>query len=147
MYFAYTAPPVLLETIQVPGDGTTVQSTTVLDAAEQYGLKATGTYRFANWGEYGIADAQCSYRPAAYGGPGWVNGALLGSANYLEVWVDGSAFDWQPTDCDEATHTYTGGITGTGQVSFFIPDSCGGGTLGCYGDNSGYITVELWWTG
>jgi hypothetical protein len=141
----YVDPVYLGETIQVPGTGGHVQSS-VLTVGGDYILKASGTYRFANWGEYGIADAHCNYRSASYGGPGWVHSA----SNYLEVWVDGAPFAWGPDNCpvltaDPIGHAYEGTVTGAGAaLDFFIPDSCSGTVLGCYGDNSGFITVELW---
>jgi hypothetical protein len=148
-YFTYTIQAVLLETIQVPGTNATgVTSATTLESGVDYRLEASGTYQFANWGEFGIADAQCSYRDAGHGGEGWVNGGALGSANYLEVWMDGATVDWQPETCDESGHSYSLDVTGTGSTAGFnILDSCGGGTPGCYEDNSGYITVEIWWLG
>jgi hypothetical protein len=142
-YFRYEIEPVLVDTVEVPGTGGTVESIVLADGVD-FEFRASGTYRFANWGAAGIADAQCSYRVV---GEPWVNGDDLSSANYLEVWVDEAAFGWQPGDC-QADHLYTGGYTGDGSTAeFFIPDSCGGGTLGCYSDNSGFITVDIYWLG
>lgn len=155
-YSTYTVEEVLVDTVQVPSDGSHVTSTDLVDGGG-FELRASGTYRFANWGAAGIADAQYSYRkpgqiPVGYvpdgNGFAWVNGKDLGSANYLEVWVNGGAFDWQPSDAFQPDHRYNGHLTGDGgSVDFFIPDSCGGGVLGCYGDNSGHITVDVWWVG
>lgn len=145
----------LLETVQVPGyqagprepvTVVPVHSTTVLAAGEGYELRASGTYTFAGWGVYGIADAHCNYRSALYGGPGWTHSAQY----YLEVWVNGAMFDWGPDNCPTLTtsninHDYSGTITGAGTtINFQIMDSCSGSTPGCYTDNSGYIPVEIW---
>ena len=141
-YFTYTVDKVLVETVQVPSENAVgISSTILLGDGVDYLLKASGTYDYGP----GLADAQCSDRP---GSAGWLNGDFLGSSNYLEVWVDGAAFDWTPAEGCQATHLYSGTYSGDGStVAFFIPDSCRGGTLGCYGDNSGYITVEIWWLG
>jgi hypothetical protein len=152
-YFTYTIQGWrLLETVQVrgylePGEIVpVVDSTTALNAGELYQLRASGTYRFANWGAFGIADAHCNYRSSLYGGPGWMHSTL----NYLEVWVNGAVFDWGPDNCPTLTadpigHSYNGFITGTGStISFQIMDSCSGSIPGCYQDNSEFITVEIW---
>lgn len=156
MYFGYTVQEVLFETILVPSDGAVVSSAALVDGAT-YELRASGTYRFAGWEDAGIADAQCSLRKAPYipdgytpdpiTGFAWVNGEDLGSVNYLEVWMDDVSVDWNPGTCQD-DHLYNGAVPGEGiALEFFIPDSCGGGVLGCYGDNSGFITVEIWWMG
>ena len=55
-----------VETIEVLSDGSTVASINALENGVTYLLEASGTYRFANWGKYGIADAEWSYRSSAY---------------------------------------------------------------------------------
>ncbi len=134
---------VVIETVDVPSETPAGMSSTIpLDAGEAYTLKASGTYQYGNGPR--MADAQCSDRTGA---GGWLNGdGLTAAPNYLEVWVDGSAFNWTPTaGCQTTSHLYEGAFTGTGgTVAFHIPDSCSGTTLGCYTDNIGSITVEIW---
>ena len=149
-YFTYKIQPVLIETIYVPSDGS-VASSAALTNGIGYELRASGTYRFANWGDAGIADAQCSLRP-----PGesysfhdeavdiWVNGDVLPVPyeNFLEVWIDGATVDWSPNTCEESEHLYTLEVDGDGSVvEFRIEDNA-------YGDNSdGDLQVEIWWLG
>lgn len=150
MWFGYTVQAALVETILVPSDGSTVSSAALVDGSS-YELRASGTYRFANWGEAGIADAQCSLRPPgvwysfhSYSVDTWVPGDAmpLPYTSMLEVKVDGVPFAWQPTTCDTTDHLYTGSEDGAGSsVDFQIVDSS-------YGDNvDGDLQVEIWWTG
>ncbi|MFO7691210.1 MAG: hypothetical protein R6W83_11775 [Cryobacterium sp.] len=147
-HFTYVVQKVLVDTVQVPGTGGTVESTALADGIG-FEFSASGTHRLANWGDAGMADAQCSCRleaclPAGYvadNGAAWVNGDDLSWPNYLEVWVDGAAFDWQP-DMQGAPfgrdpgNLYTGTYTGDGTTAeFFIPDNY-------YSDNSGFITIH-----
>lgn len=154
MWFNYTVQEGLFETIMVPsrnaaGTGNEVVTSAALVDGADYELRANGTYRFANWGANGIADAQCSLRPDGT----WLNGNDIGTPreNYLEVWagdiVAPAAIDWSPGTC-QPSYLYTSTFTSVGiPVSFTIMDACSPTVDGCYGDNSGYITVEIWWTG
>ena len=142
-YFEYEVEPQyeIVETVCVPSgyvDG--VDSTTTLTLGQEYELRASGTYRFANWGEYGIADAEYSYRSAAYtpnSNAGWIQGeGYFTSPCGLDVQVDNACVHWG--DLDETNHEYEIIYSGTGGiVHFHIHDSA-------YGDNEGCIEVEIW---
>ncbi len=132
----------LVDTIIVPSTGTVVFSTAVLENGVVYELKASGTYKFTNWTNAGIADARCSLRiPGSYNNTGaiaWIDGNVFPGVlqYYLQVWAGGSHVAWG-TACD-LTHIYIGSFTGSGTtVNFKIWDTN-------YGDNSGNIVVKIY---
>jgi len=131
--------PEYIETVTVSSDGSTSVSTNVLESGFTYLLEASGTYRFANWGEYGIADAEWAYRNDGYSNPnsyGWTLGedvypSILG----LDVQVNGGNVYWGDYNNE---HVYVLSYPGdNNQVSFNIYDSA-------YGDNSGDLTVDIY---
>jgi len=131
------------DTVEVNAFGDEASSTLVTKLGANYELVATGTYKFANWGEYGIADAKFNYRDAAHGGPGWVNGADFASPHEYALQVNFfgsgglplSPISWQGDY--NLDHTYTAEVIGTGTTfSFMIWDNY-------TGDNSGFITVTI----
>jgi len=131
--------PIFVETVEVPSDGSSVTSTNVLGSGVTYLLEASGTYSFANWGLYGIADAEWAYRNDGYSDPnpfGWTLGedtypSVLG----LDVLVNGGNVYWGDYN---SAHNYVLSYTGNGNpVSFDIYDSH-------YSDNSGFITVDIY---
>ncbi len=135
-----------VEDLSVACDGGLPEVSVVLTADEEYMIMAEGTYRFANWGEAGIADARYSYRvpsqvPAGYPpstDPRWVDGADLptGWEYYLQLWIDGVNVPWVETFNED--HIYTVELTGTGSpLEFIILDSS-------YGDNSGALIVTIY---
>ena len=135
----YHVGPTFVENVEVLGTGETAESDTSLQLGVDYFLEASGTYRFANWGSYGIADAEWAYRDATHapgGIAGWVKGeGYYASACGLDVQVDGSCVDWG--DPVSPTNEYSIDYVGTGgQVSFYIYDSS-------YVDNSGSISVNI----
>jgi len=143
-YFEYLVEPQyeFVETVDVPSeyiDG--IDSTIPLTLGQEYELRASGTYRFANWGEYGIADAEWSYRNASHvplgEDAGWIQGeGYFTSPCGLDVQVDNTCVHWG--DLDEPNHKYEIIYSGTGSiVHFHIYDSE-------YSDNSGSIDVEIW---
>jgi hypothetical protein len=153
-YFVYTvhgcAP---VETVTVPSNGDVVSSATLTSGAF-YRLDASETYRFANWGDQGIADAECSYRTDAYlppaftPRPGWISGDALtafyggsipAGASWLEVSVNDADVNWNSgaNTCDTTDHTYSAEVTGTGSPATFKIYDDG------YTDNSGSITVAI----
>ncbi len=143
-YFSYTVQPILVDTVQVTPYGTDkyipipTYSNIDLEEGKNYSLKASGTYRFANWGEYGIADAAWNYRNAAHA-PGGIAGWYQQASQRLQVWIGGAAVTWQPT-LFNPDHIYTFDVNGDGnQLMFTIVDDA-------YSDNSGFITVEIYWT-
>ncbi|QHO63425.1 DUF11 domain-containing protein [Candidatus Chazhemtobacterium aquaticus] len=86
-------------TYTVPVNNTSV-STADLPAGD-YALLAHGTYRFANWGDAGIADAGYSLRIpgqsySAHTNPydTWVSGDELNTPGALEIQVNGNNVDW-----------------------------------------------------
>lgn len=124
-----------LSTIEVSGVGWPSYFT--VEEGRAYELRASGTY---SWGDENdpnhplVGDAQCvSIAGGAY------------FANYspvpmLEVTVDESDGSWQPSGCDPL-HQYTASGVGDGDVhSLRILDA---GPVP-YGDNSGFISVEIW---
>jgi len=142
MCFCYDIDRLLVDTVQVPPFGTALDtpiptySNIDLEAGKDYLLVASGTYRFANWGDYGIADAAWNYRSAAYA-PGGIAGWYQQTTNRLQVWIDGTPVTWQPTTFNPE-HIYTLEIPGSGtSIMFGIMDNA-------YGDNSGYITVDIY---
>ena len=128
----------LVDEVDVPGTsaaGITTAYTTV--DGINYKLEATGTYKFANWGEYGIADAKFNYRDAAHGGPAWVDGSTWSAPYqyYLQVSTSGSGIGW--IEDFNAPHLYTASFAGDGNpIHFQILDDV-------YGDNSGSIHVKV----
>lgn len=147
-YFEYTlAEPswILVETVTVPSNGDIVYSDE-LKSDITYKLETSGTYRFANWDEAGIADAKYSYRKPGYiptgypqdEGPQWVDGADLKTKGGLQIRVNGAYADWDGDYNDD--HKYTKEIVSDGlEISFKILDDI-------YGDNSGdlYVTIYRW---
>ena len=137
-----------IATLFVPSTpaGAEVIYSPVLMAGQAYQFKASGTYKFANWGApYGYADAKYSNRLASitpYIG-GWVDGALLNTTYGLQVTLyDGDTnAPLKPVGWVEEyneDHVYTAPYTGDGTtVGFLIWDSS-------YGDNSGGLTIEIW---
>jgi hypothetical protein len=136
-YFSYTVQePLLVDTLQVYPDGTGYPSNIALTSGKNYGLLASGTYRFANWGEYGIADAQFNYRDAAHA-PGGVPGWYELATGHQQVLIGGSVVDWQPPTFNPL-HIYTLKVAGAGApLVFSIIDSE-------YADNSGSLTLEIY---
>lgn len=147
-YFKYNlAEPswILVDTVTVPSDGSIVTNNELI-SGEKYKLETSGTYRFANWGEAGIADAKYSYRKPGYiptgypqdEGPQWVDGADLKTYGGLQIWVNGAYANWDENYNDD--HKYTKEIVSDGsQISFKILDDI-------YSDNSDnlYVTIYRW---
>jgi hypothetical protein len=138
----------LLVTVAVPGTSDVgISSKITLASGVVHELRAEGTYRFAKWGEFGIADALCNYRDAAHGGPGWINGDIWAApvTSWLQVMygpATGTPINWlsdaSSTHVCDAGNAYTATVTGTGStLSFVIMDDN-------YSDNSGFIWVEIW---
>jgi len=131
--------PNYIETVTVSSDESTTTSTNVLESGVTYLLEASGTYRFANWGDYGIADAEYSNRIASSYGPGWVLGDDVFPPTYpahsLDININGSNVDWGDYNPE---HVYKILFSGKGNtVDFSIYDSH-------YGDNSGNLTVDIY---
>ena len=152
MYFTYIiqeeCEPVLLDTVEVTPYGTDPYiynpTCSIYLPAGNYRLVASGTYRFANWGgTYGTADALCNKRTSAYasGTPVGDDWYILDS-NRLQVFIFGAAVDWlsvtHGTRTLDPNHTYSYEFCHTGgMIEFGIEDNV-------YGDNSGFIKVEIW---
>lgn len=130
-----------IETVTVPANkSTATNSSYPMVSGTQYVLQASGTYRFADWGVFGIADAKYNYRSAAYNNntPDWVDGSTWDSPyrNFLQVSNNGSAIGWQEEF--NTDHKYTANIVGNGSpLSLIILDDY-------YGDNSGNILVDIY---
>ncbi|HPD74340.1 MAG TPA: hypothetical protein PLX95_03605 [bacterium] len=132
----------LIETVKVTPSGTLkdvptpTYSESILSKEATYLLEAIGTYRFANWGSYGIADAAWNYRNPA-NAPGGLAGWYQQTSKRLQIWINNTAVSWQPT-LFNPEHIYTLEISGTdNKIEFTIMDDV-------YVDNSGYITVNIY---
>jgi len=133
---------VYVETVTIDGAYSGITpSTASLESDVEYLLVVNGTYRFANWGDYGVADAEWAYRNDGYkdnplAAHGWTVGELTyPSVKGLDVLVDGTNVNWGDFD---AGHKYQHEYTGIGSpVSFSIYDSG-------YSDNSGSLTVDIY---
>ncbi len=132
----------LLETVYVPATGNVgIDTLNTLKTGKKYIFKVSGTYRFATWGEAGIADAMYSYRiPGSYNSTGvnaWINGDVFPGSytNWLKLWVNNLAVPWIGSYTD---HNYEYEFTGLGnKVHFSILDDA-------YGDNVGGLTVNIY---
>ncbi|MDP2814239.1 MAG: hypothetical protein Q8S15_00415 [Erysipelotrichaceae bacterium] len=145
-----------IETLEVPSKIKAGIDSSVLKDGYKYCVKATGTYKFANWAppaESGFADAKFNCREGTYipsltgknaeedyhvnsDGTVWINGQeFWPNYSYLQVLIDGQPVMWIGEYNDE--HIYTQTIVGTGsKIKFSILDDA-------YGDNSGFITVDI----
>jgi len=143
-----------LETVYVSPDGNPYSSNNSLESGEEYIVKASGTYKFANWGNYGIADAEWAYRRAPYyptdpsyedvvpdqgsTTSGWVKGeGYYASECGLDLQLGGSCVDWGGFNPE---HVYFNSVIGDGTplpLSFLIYDSA-------YTDNSGSLTADIY---
>jgi hypothetical protein len=133
-----------VETIKVNSKsaaGTYTQYPTVKDI--NYHLEANGTYRFAPWGEAGLADAMYSYRipnqPYSYhtnSDNTWVSGSDLGPyKHYLELLINSVPVEWVGSYHD---NNYTYLMSGTGSnLLFSVKDDY-------YTDNSNGLSVSLY---
>jgi len=144
----YYVGPTYVETVSVPATGGVVSSVNTMQLATKYFLRASGTYRFANWGGYGIADAEWARRTFAYlptdltgvveqdSLGGWIKGeGYYSSKCGLDVQIDGMCEDWGDFD---SGHEYEIEYDGKGNpVNFFIYDNA-------YGDNSDSISVDIY---
>lgn len=152
MYFNYTVQgqPALVDTLTVPSTGAQACTSNPLGNGETYLLKASGTYNYRTDG-VSIADAEWAFRPAyenlPYGSDEWVKGdepsdgnlaypSILGLDVSQYIAPDYFNIDWG--DFSPA-HTYEATITGDGNnLCLKIYDSN-------YADNSGALSVEVWW--
>lgn len=125
------------QSLDVPATNGAGVNTMSLTAGKMYRIDVSGTYRFATWGEYGIADAEWSYRSALYapgGVAGWVKGeGYFASECGLDLQVDGCV-DWGDFS---PTHEYSMDYAGMGlPLHLFIYDNV-------YTDNSGWLDVNI----
>jgi len=139
-----------LETVSVPVDQSVVAAKSLIDWGNAYILKASGTYKYANWAGNPRADAKCSYRgtadPLGHNSQ-WLSGDLLPAPhkNYLETRVNGGVVDWGvPSGVCAPDNKYQMEISGANQLNFNIFDG------GAIGDNTRIdgvdvsIYVKLW---
>jgi hypothetical protein len=158
-YFTYEVTaqePELVDTVIVYPYGTgiyepiPVYSGYELEDGANYRLIASGTYRFANWGTYGIADAlwnsrraanalseYLAYYPVGDPGAGWYQSI----SQRLQLWVDDNPVGWEPNNSLEGPtldHTYYLDVIGEDKtLKFTILDDQ-------YSDNTGFLTVEIY---
>ncbi len=122
----------------VPSTSMTGVNSKPLTAGNMYRLDVSGTYKFANMGAFGIADAEYSYRNDKYGpiGGGWAKGEdtfPAGFECYLDLQVDGCV-DWGDRSL---TNEYSLDYMGAGlPLHLFIADDA-------YGDNVGSLDVHI----
>ena len=134
-YFTYTIQEptqewTLFDTITVPSNGNPASSN-VLESGVTYRLEASGTFTYNSAGDW--ADAEWYLKNGDV-----VKGDTEGSKPYvLDTSIDGYSMnrDWGDYN---AEHIYTILLDGTGSTAdFSIYDSY-------YGDNNGFITVEIY---
>lgn len=144
-YFTYTVQGwQLLETMTVPATtATPTTSTKELENGVEYKIQVEGTYYFRNYGNTQgyLADAEWVERYDAYG-TGWTKGdssPYSAPYNGLDLCMDTTInTDWGEFNED---HIYSILYTGTGNpLNLFIKDSA-------YGDNSGSLTVKIYYWG
>ncbi|MBU0975611.1 hypothetical protein KJ918_02325, partial [Patescibacteria group bacterium] len=130
-----------VETIDVESDGNVYSSSDL--PAGYYAVKVGGTYRFGNWGQYGIADAEWAYRNDAYtddplASHGWTVGELTyPSVVGLDLQVNHTNINWGAFNPDHFYyHTF---YHSGGSINFNIHDSN-------YSDNEGFLTAEIYET-
>ena|SRR5680860_21364 len=147
-FFNYTVQEALIDTVKVYPNGTFYDSSASLEAGENYRIEVNGTISgtYTYWLEglpgAGIADAKYSLRPEGSfntgPGPKWISGDVLPApwTHNLELLVNGNSQAWGSFN---PVHTYSIEYVGTGSpVNFNILD-------GWYGDNSGSLTVDIYW--
>jgi len=120
----------LVDSLTILPNGASFTSISLI-TGQTYELKAIGTFKYNGAGDW--ADAEWYLKSGVT-----VKGDVEGSKPYvLDVSINGYSIntdwgDYQPS------HIYTKSIVGNGvPVNFSIYDSA-------YGDNSGFITVEIW---
>lgn len=106
----------------------------------KYLLETSGTYKFANWTDAGIADAKYSLRLPGYtnttGVIAWIDGMDFPApyTNWLKLWVNGSSPDWNG---DTTSHMYTSEFMGDSNPMIFnIMDDN-------YSDNVGGLNIKV----
>jgi hypothetical protein len=131
----------VLETLPVYPNGTSYPSSKILTNGMIYLVQASGTYKFANWTDAGIADAMYSLRLPGYNNPDstpkWIDGVVFASpkTNWLKLWVNGATVNWGMFNL---AHMYTASMVGTGTTaSFKILDDY-------YNDNAGSLSVTIY---
>lgn len=140
-----------VDSFNIPSDGSIVEKSYPTD---NYVLLASGTYNYGD--ERMIADAANSYRyvglpcsgsQAGLAGDGWVNGEKVSCmANYLNLNFSTSEGPKPPGWglYFNPEHKYAKSFEG-GILSLKIWDTCRIGQLeGCYQDNEGYLTLEIY---
>ena len=129
----YDSDWVLLETVTVPSNGSSVQSSNSLVNGRVYRLDASGVYYYRAEGDPNReADAEWAFWELA-----WTEtpGHPPFPEHHLDLMVDGNGVDWGGySPAHEYSHYYTG--TGS-KVQFSILDDV-------YGDNSGELTVKIY---
>lgn len=128
------------DTLFVPATSNSITTSTALTDGHYYLVEVSGTYTFANWSPYGIADAEWSYRSAPYtpdNTAGWVKGeGYFQSECGLDLQMNG-CFDWGALN-ETDNHLYKTVIQGDGTpLDFSIYDNQ-------YSDNEGGLNVEIY---
>jgi hypothetical protein len=126
--------PILVQTVQVSALGDATQI--LLEDGNSYELRASGTYVFGPGPQ--LADAQCVLVSGVWYEDLAFRFGSMWTPPFLEVGLDGADAMWQPNTCQTTTHEYSTLVAGDGSLhDLRIDDSF-------YGDNSGFITVEVW---
>jgi hypothetical protein len=161
-YFNYTVQPpepVLVDTVTVPANSPSgADSNIVLDTTKNYKFVVTGsywrnsgnspnqlcdaeytTYETENWAPY--HDGCLGYTS------GWLAAWISLGANFGDLQVNGNFVDWGSFYLSHI-YTYTLGAGTGSKINFRVFDGYGDTNVqmtGWYGDNSGSLTVEIYW--
>jgi hypothetical protein len=117
----------LLETLQIPSDGSKVSSTIALQNGASYKIIVSGIYSTAS-------PVQSNQQDAMYAShDNWATHLTGQSGLYIDRWTLGSK-QWGNYDPD---HIYQYTLTGNGsKINFYINDPS-------YNDNAGSLTVQI----
>ncbi len=129
--------------MNVPSDGTTVESTLDYPSSNVYRIDVVGTYV---WGgcdsQYCPGGAACNY--VRFGDAKWLSDDCWASTfsiwnGYdISLYVNDQHVEWD--DYQPSEHRYAASLNGTGGHFKFKINDC----EGCYGDNSGSLKVRIY---
>lgn len=129
-----------LQSLIVPTDGNPVATAAATESGATYRLDASGVFRWGGCDSTACpGGAACNYDrygDAYYRSDDCWASTTAGFA-YISLYVDGEQVDWGAYNPD---HVYSIEVAGTGAPLSFSVMDCDG----CYLDNSGQLTVDLY---